>query len=113
MKADIYVSLSSYQVKDAFQEAMRTFTVDMSNDSGKCAWLSDPKHANMEAVLASVAEAGETYKTKRGSSRAQEALIDLSERVHLYSGILDVIVQHHPEYTALVWGAMKLLFTVR
>ena len=25
---------------------------------------------------------------------------------------MDVIVQHHPEYVALAWGAMKFLFKV-
>lgn len=25
---------------------------------------------------------------------------------------MDVLVQHHPEYVALAWGAMKLLFVV-
>lgn len=25
---------------------------------------------------------------------------------------MDVVVSHHPEYTALVWGAMKFFFVV-
>ena len=25
---------------------------------------------------------------------------------------MDVLVQHHPEYVALAWGAMKLVFGV-
>ncbi|KAH8754146.1 hypothetical protein F5883DRAFT_431732 [Diaporthe sp. PMI_573] len=27
-----------------------------------------------------------------------------------YGSVLDVLVQHHPEYTSLIWGAMKILF---
>jgi len=26
---------------------------------------------------------------------------------------MDVLVQHHPEYVSLAWGAMKFIFGVR
>ena len=29
-----------------------------------------------------------------------------------YGNIFDVFAQHHPEYVALAWGAMKFLFVV-
>lgn len=40
----------------------------------------------------------------------RELLVGFSETVHYYSGIMDVIVSHHPEYVALAYGAMKFLF---
>lgn len=36
----------------------------------------------------------------------------VSERVHHYGNVLDVFVQHHPEYVSLAWGTMKLLVGV-
>jgi hypothetical protein len=36
----------------------------------------------------------------------------VSERVHYYGNIMDVLVQHHPEYVSLAWGTMKLLVGV-
>jgi len=36
----------------------------------------------------------------------------ISNRVVHYGAILDVFVQHHPEYVSLVWGTFKFLFTV-
>ncbi|KAH8586200.1 hypothetical protein B0O99DRAFT_748479 [Bisporella sp. PMI_857] len=44
-------------------------------------------------------------------SKARRWLKSFSQRVRLYADVLDVFVQHHPEYVALVWGAMKFLFT--
>lgn len=29
-----------------------------------------------------------------------------------YSNVLDVLVQHHPEYVSLAWGALKFVFVV-
>ena len=39
-------------------------------------------------------------------------LSKLSTRVNFYGNIMDVLVQHHPEYVALAWGGMKCLFVV-
>lgn len=39
-------------------------------------------------------------------------LADLSIKVVYYGNILDVLMQHHPEYVALAWGSFKLAFVV-
>ena len=36
----------------------------------------------------------------------------LAERVMHYSKVMDVLAQYHPEYTALAWGAMKIILMV-
>lgn len=54
----------------------------------------------------------DAYESKRSNSSARKWLQKFSRRVTHYSNILDVFVQHHPEYVALVWGAMKFLFLV-
>ncbi|KAH7311323.1 hypothetical protein B0I35DRAFT_437900 [Stachybotrys elegans] len=48
---------------------------------------------------------------RHSSSKAVQWLRKAAEKIDYYSNVLDVLVQHHPEYVALVWGAMKFLFT--
>ncbi|WQF76583.1 hypothetical protein CDEST_01597 [Colletotrichum destructivum] len=93
-----------------FQNALREFSFELSNDPEKLKWIVESKYGNIEAVLASVEDARQQYKGRKGNSKAAEALTRLSEKIHHYGGIVDVVVSHHPEYTALVWGAMKFFF---
>ncbi|KAK8076082.1 hypothetical protein PG994_003354 [Apiospora phragmitis] len=95
-------------VKDAFD----AFSTELSKDKDKSKlhWITNPKHGNLGSVLASVAEARALYEKRKGDSKVRQLLVSVPEKIHHYSGIVDVFVSHHPEYTALVWGAMKALF---
>lgn len=66
----------------------------------------------IQDVLSSVQEAKLHYQDDRGHSRTRGYLSAFSHRVMHYGNVLDVLVQHHPEYTSLAWGAMKILFGV-
>jgi hypothetical protein len=59
-----------------------------------------------------VGNAKDKYDSDRKDSKARRWLDSLSQRIHFYSGILDVIAQHHPEYVALAWGSIKFLLVV-
>lgn len=52
------------------------------------------------------------YEAKHESSKIRKWLHKASEAICHYGTVLDVFVQHHPEYVSLAWGAMKLLFVV-
>lgn len=52
------------------------------------------------------------YEAKAESSKTKKWLQRVSETICHYSQVLDVFVQHHPEYVALVLGTMKLVFIV-
>lgn len=93
---------------------MHAFSTELSSDPAKLAWITDSKHGNMQDVLNAVTDAQASYNEKRDkeSSKARDSLLRFSEKVNFYSGVMDVLVQHHPEYTALAWGAMKFLFLV-
>ncbi|KAJ0161402.1 hypothetical protein CTA2_6290 [Colletotrichum tanaceti] len=94
-----------------FQNALHAFSDELSNDPEKLKWIVESKYGNIGAVLAAVKEARQQYTGRKGNnSKAAEALARLSEKIHHYGGIVDVVVSHHPEYTALVWGAMKFFF---
>lgn len=53
------------------------------------------------------------YENERSRSKTRRCLTNLSKRIYHYGNIMDVLVQHHPEYVSLAWGAMKFIFGVR
>ncbi|KAI1298944.1 hypothetical protein F5Y03DRAFT_386486 [Xylaria venustula] len=62
----------------------------------------------MRDFVATVLEAQSKYES-RPNSKAYTWLEKLSGRVAYYGATLDVLVQHHPEYVSLAWGAFKFL----
>ncbi|KAK1845889.1 hypothetical protein CCHR01_11499 [Colletotrichum chrysophilum] len=65
---------------------------------------------SMEDIQALVAGTLESYEAAKASSKTRGWLQKTSEIICHYGTILDVFVQHHPEYVSLAWGAMKLIF---
>lgn len=84
--------------------------MDLTQDRKKKNFTSsfDTIHGVQEAVNKSMAK----YDSHRKFSVASTWLVCFSQRIKFYGDVLDVFVQHHPEYVSLAWGAMKLLFTV-
>lgn len=67
---------------------------------------------SMEDVEGLVTATIQKYEAAKASSKVREWLERTSEIICHYGTILDVFVQHHPEYVSLAWGAMKLIFGV-
>ncbi|KAL8385526.1 hypothetical protein RB599_007402 [Gaeumannomyces hyphopodioides] len=66
---------------------------------------------SIEDVQQVVAGLVTKYASKNDSSKTRRWLQRTSETICHYGAVLDVFVQHHPEYVSLVWGAFKLLFS--
>lgn len=66
----------------------------------------------MHDVQAILRNAVSKYESKQRFPVLRDRLNRLSSKIHYYGNVVDVLVQHHPEYVSLVWGAMKFLFTV-
>lgn len=96
--------------RTAFEEAIRFFNMNLTADPHKKIWLDSV--ADLDDVEQAVLKAKEGYDTRKGSSKARTWLSRFAKRVKFYSGIMDVLVEHHPEYVSLAWGAMKFLFVV-
>lgn len=98
-----------------FKEDFTAFTAELleENDKSKYEWIDNPKSGNLEAVLPCAEQAKARCQEHKGESKVRQLLVSLSERIHDYSGVVDVFGSHHPEYTALVWSAMKVLFVVK
>lgn len=94
-----------------FDQACQKFSLEMTKDGKKrrFACSFDTITDVQEVVNQSMTK----YESNRKTSTARIWLVRFSERIKLYEEVLDVFVQHHPEYVALAWGAMKFLFTVR
>lgn len=52
------------------------------------------------------------YEARKPDSKASKWLRQLSETVVFYEGVVDVLIQQHPETVSLIWGGMKFLFMV-
>ncbi|KAM7203290.1 hypothetical protein V8F33_002281 [Rhypophila sp. PSN 637] len=62
--------------------------------------------------MKTVADLVSQYDTRSNSSKTRKWLHKTSETICHYGTVLDVFVQHNPEYVSLVWGTFKLLFYV-
>jgi hypothetical protein len=98
------------QAQKAFDEAVTLFGSKLSNGASGAKWLSATKATSITDIIDCVKDARSIYEMRRGSSKVRDSLSRFSERVHHYGNIMDVLVQHHPEYVSLAWGTMKLLF---
>lgn len=91
---------------------MNIFKQKLTNDPQKRRRVDQLQASSLQDVLDAVTAAKTHYQSKRTGSKTKECLTAFSRRVCYYGNIMDVMVQHHPEYVSLVWGAMKLLFGV-
>ncbi|KIW46704.1 uncharacterized protein PV06_02352 [Exophiala oligosperma] len=64
----------------------------------------------METFLATLGQVQQTYSQSRHHDKARRWLNTFADRVVYYGNIIDVLVQHHPEYASLAWGLFKLIF---
>ncbi|KAI8631672.1 hypothetical protein F5Y19DRAFT_401907 [Xylariaceae sp. FL1651] len=95
----------------AFKEALGIFKENLTKDPAKKS-LADELLVTftLEDVLNAVLEAKKRSESSSRGSRLRECLSIFSQRLLYYSNIMDVLVQHHPEYVSLAWGAMKFIF---
>jgi hypothetical protein len=97
----------------AFEDGLKIFKQSLTQDPEKRRRIEQLHASSIRDVLNAVLAAKTHYQNKRTGSKTWECITAFSERVCYYGNIMDVMVQHHPEYVALVWGAMKLIFGVR
>ena len=98
-------------LREAYENAKSIFTTELTADESKRLFLHEVGSSGIEGVCQTLAAAKTKYEEK-SNSKAKKWLSIFSGKVMFYAGVLDVLVQHHPEYVSLVWGAMRLLFAV-
>lgn len=95
---------------DAFEAAKRYFKKTSSLKDQERSLLDTA--TCIEDVQEIVADSLAVYGTRSETSRTRKWLQKASGVICHYGTVLDVFVQHHPEYVSLVWGTMKILFIV-
>ncbi|RYO32752.1 hypothetical protein AA0111_g4532 [Alternaria arborescens] len=71
-------------------------------------------NASVKDVFSVVETAKKEYEDRSREHKhtgMKQSLERLSSRIMYYGKVMDTLAQHHPEYVALVWGAMKLVLT--
>ncbi|RTE76948.1 hypothetical protein BHE90_008566 [Fusarium euwallaceae] len=96
-------------VEQAFQEGRKRFTSSLTSDADKAKVATSA--ATIQDIQALALNSLAKYSDEQRFSTTRKWLQRIISRVHYYGNIMDVMVQHHPEYVALAWGAMKLVLT--
>jgi hypothetical protein len=98
------------QAHDAFKKAVDIFDGSITKDPRKQSLAKGS--ASIQELEQVVKNAKAKYEGKNKEHKARKWLTRISHRVRYYGNIGDVLVQQHPEYVSLAWGAFKLLFIV-
>ena len=80
--------------------------------------LSDPEHSlfrtcsSAEELFSDVAKFAKFRLKHREWAKPLDRLKELSDRLECYFKVVDTFVQSSPEYSALAWGAIRLVLQV-
>ena len=91
-------------------EAVQKFSSRLTQDERKRAIAKNA--TRLEDVQLAVAIAKAKFDLSRKNEKTKKWIGKISARVPYYGNIMDVLVQHHPEYVSLAWGTMKFFFMV-
>ncbi|KAF5718556.1 hypothetical protein FMUND_5137 [Fusarium mundagurra] len=94
--------------QEAFKSVKKHFEQSNSLSSDEKALLG--KKSSLQDVEKAVHDAFAKYEAKSEASKTRKWLQKASESICHYGQVLDVFVQHRPEYVSLAWGLMKLMF---
>ncbi|KAK3986597.1 hypothetical protein QBC44DRAFT_401975 [Cladorrhinum sp. PSN332] len=89
----------SITASESFREALKAFVSgELTNNV-----------TSIHDIQSLVTESFNRYSNDHKFPKARKWLSRILATVHHYANIFDVFVQHHPEYVALAWGAMKVV----
>jgi hypothetical protein len=78
-----------------------------------CSAAFSSSHADVEAFMNAAQQAKKAYDDASDHHSQSRAWLErCSSRVMYYGKVFDTLAQHHPEYVALAWGAVKLVLMV-
>ncbi|KAI1751150.1 hypothetical protein F4782DRAFT_547751 [Xylaria castorea] len=95
----------------AYKDALEIFKERLTNDTAKVNLAGDLfTNSTLGDVLNAVLAAKRRSESASNQSKLREGLLAFSQRLLYYGNIMDVLIQQHPEYVSLAWGAMKFIF---
>lgn len=93
-----------------FKAAALEFSELANNDEQKIPIIE--LYSNFQDVQRAVQDCMARYEARKPDSKALKWLRQLSEKIIFYEGVVDVLIQQHPEAVSLIWGGMKFFFLV-
>ncbi|ETS76760.1 hypothetical protein PFICI_12147 [Pestalotiopsis fici W106-1] len=95
--------------QQAYQDAVDYYRTELTQSQFKRVAVG--VYVSMLDMQESVTQAQDVYNgTHKSKKKMQKWLQRFSSQIMFYGQVLDVLVQHHPEYVSLVWGSMKFIF---
>ncbi|KAF2833902.1 hypothetical protein CC86DRAFT_312074 [Ophiobolus disseminans] len=110
--ASRYRSVPGSKNRNIAGEAYVKAAEDLENEIrvAGCTAMWAKSHATIEDVRTTVQKVKVQYdNASKDHTGARVWLEKLSSRIMHYGKVFDTLAQHHPEYVALAWGAMKLV----
>ncbi|KAJ4016341.1 hypothetical protein NW752_003463 [Fusarium irregulare] len=93
--------------QQAFQEGLDRFASDLTKDREKVE-LSE-RFSSIQNIQDLAQRSFAKYSDEKRFPKAKKWIQRFTAKISHYGNVMDVLVQHHPEYVSLVWGAMKFL----
>lgn len=97
-------------IDEAFAEAKIKICSSLSQGKKKVDFVGSKQ--SLQEIQDTALQSMKYYQGRNSASQARKWLHNFSQRVMFYADVLDVLVQHHPEFVALAWGGMKFLLVV-
>jgi hypothetical protein len=92
-----------------FKAAVSVFSEQLEKNERKPQFASS---YNLRDVQSAIEDCSARYEARKPDSKALKWLRQLSEKMIFYEGVVDVLIQQHPEAVSLIWGGMKFFFVV-
>ncbi|VUC36835.1 unnamed protein product [Clonostachys rosea] len=98
--------------REAFDDAIAFLRTEYPAGPSTLTGLQDAKYSSVDDALAAVRNAEEKYLLNSSCSKDIKTWVGkLSSAIMHCSKVFDAVIQHHPEYVALVWGMTKFILT--
>ena len=91
-----------------FEKAKEQFLAQLSDEEKS----KFSKYNSADEVLADLSKLQNFTKDKRKLTRAMASIELFSKQLEPFFDIFGIIVQSHPEWTAIAWGAFRLVLQV-
>ncbi|KAH8761083.1 hypothetical protein F5883DRAFT_563170 [Diaporthe sp. PMI_573] len=90
-----------------FKAAVSVFSEQLEKSERKPQFANS---YNLRDVQSAIEDCSARYEARKPDSKALKWLRQLSEKMIFYEGVVDVLIQQHPEAVSLIWGGMKFFF---
>lgn len=102
--------VGSSVLEAAFEDAALQFSKPTGNHLQEFQIIK-PQNS-FKDVQQAIQDCNTRYESRRPDSKALKWLRQLAEKVVFYEGVVDVLIQQHPETVSLIWGGIKFILLV-